>query len=54
VTPAVRYLLDQLEVAVTTRNDVLAEHYLEELRRELDPTAETIPTQRHEAGRVEP
>lgn len=51
------YELRGLRVAIDTDNPFLAEHYLERLEaflKESDGAGETVTTQRHEAGRIEP
>jgi len=50
VTPAIRHTLDQLDLAIATESQALAEFYLEELRKALDPAAERIATLNHETG----
>lgn len=54
MTPAIRYVLTQLETAIACENLTLAEFYCEELRKELSATdarRELVPQLDHEAGR---
>lgn len=50
MTPSVRHILTQLDLAIATESQALAEFYLEQLRKELDPAVERIATLNHEAA----